>query len=93
MKIKKQVVEYYTFYCQGCKYEHTYTVFQDGTQWIFNGDMEFPTFTPSLLNRKMDLDGKEISRCHLYVTNGKIVYCNDCTHSLSGQTVDLGLIS
>lgn len=27
--------------------------------------------------------------CHHFVTDGKIVYCNDCTHSYSGQTVPL----
>ena len=28
-------------------------------------------------------------KCHLFVTDGKIIYCGDCTHELSGQTVDL----
>lgn len=27
--------------------------------------------------------------CHLFVTAGKIIYCNDCTHSYVGKTVDL----
>ncbi len=27
--------------------------------------------------------------CHLFVTEGKIVYCGDCTHELAGQTVDM----
>jgi hypothetical protein len=29
------------------------------------------------------------SRCHSYVTDGKIQFLDDCTHDLKGQTVDL----
>ena len=88
-KFKKRVVEYYTFYCPGCKHEHTYAVFADKSQWNFNGNLERPSFTPSLLNRDIDQEGKTKSVCHLFVTDGKIIYCNDCTHSFSGQTIDL----
>lgn len=28
-------------------------------------------------------------RCHSYVRDGKIEFLNDCTHALSGQTVEL----
>lgn len=35
------------------------------------------------------LDGKFATRCHLNVTNGKIIYLGDCTHHLSGQTIDM----
>lgn len=27
--------------------------------------------------------------CHFFIRNGKMQYCNDCTHSLAGQTVDM----
>ncbi len=88
-KIKKRIAEYYVFYCNGCEHEHTYTVFSDNSQWQFNGDMENPTFTPSLLNRNIDREGVELYRCHLFVTDGKIVYCSDCSHGLAGQTIEL----
>jgi hypothetical protein len=29
------------------------------------------------------------SICHSFVTDGRIQFLNDCTHSLAGQTVDL----
>jgi hypothetical protein len=29
------------------------------------------------------------SRCHSFVTDGKIQYLSDCTHELAGQTVEL----
>lgn len=97
MTLKKKTVDYYMFYCPGCKHEHTYAVCFNGSEWYFNGNMENPSFTPSLLNVEYGLNEKtgkmdiniEKSRCHLFVTDGKIVYCGDCTHELSGQTVDL----
>lgn len=33
--------------------------------------------------------GTRITVCHYFINNGKIQYCSDCPHSLSGQTVDL----
>lgn len=27
--------------------------------------------------------------CHLFITDGKIRYLNDCTHEMAGQTVDM----
>lgn len=88
-KLKIQTVDYYSFYCPGCKHEHTYSIFQDGSQWQFNGNMENPSFTPSLLNTMRDEKGKATSICHLFVTDGKIIYCGDCTHELAGKTVPL----
>lgn len=93
-KIKKKTVDYYSFYCPGCKQEHVYSVFNDGSGWQFNGDMENPTFTPSLLNRIPFMNKKtglmeEKERCHLYITNGKIEYCSDCYHELAGQSIEL----
>lgn len=62
--------------------------------WDFNGDINNPTFTPSLLNRTGSfaeptyIDPPDIppTRCHLFVTNGVINYCGDCTHEYNGKT-------
>ncbi len=95
MKLIKRVVQYYSFYCAGCKHQHTYTVDENGSQWQFNGNIDNPSFTPSLLNREIGIDEKTgeytvvKSVCHLFITDGKIVYCGDCTHELSGQTVEM----
>jgi hypothetical protein len=93
-KIRKKIVQYFDFYCPGCKHLHVYSIADDGSKWQFNGNMESPSFTPSLLNYmevKNEQTGKmeEKERCHLFVTNGKIIYCGDCTHELSGKTIDL----
>jgi hypothetical protein len=94
-KIKKEVVEYYSFCCPGCKHLHVYAVKNDNTGWQFNGNLERPSFTPSLLNSikvQNEVSGVydvEKNRCHLFVTDGKIIYCGDCTHELKGQTIEL----
>lgn len=51
--------------------------------WSFNGDLEKPTFTPSMLSQSSR------TRCHSFVTNGRIHYLHDCTHRMAGQTIDL----
>lgn len=63
-------------------------------EWQFNGDLENPSFQPSLLNTLPEgtrSDGTKRPRkvCHLYVTNGVIEYCGDCTHPLSGLKVPM----
>lgn len=67
------------FHCPGCKHGHSYTV----PRWTWNGSMDKPTFTPSLLNTTPE------KRCHLFVTDGRIHFCSDCRHELAGQTVEM----
>ena len=79
--------EYITFYCSGCKEKHIYKVKGGGLVWEWNGDMEKATFSPSLLNTWPWKDEKRV--CHIVLTDGKISYCGDCTHSLRGQVVEV----
>lgn len=74
------------FWCPGCDENHAPT-----TAWTFNGDCDKPTFQPSILVRAPDPDapGQYVRVCHSFVTNGRIQFLSDCTHALSGQTVDL----
>lgn len=94
-KLNKQTVEYYSFYCPGCEHRHVYSVSDDNSGWNFNGNMERPSFIPSLLNTVKDKNEQtgaydvETFRCHLFVTDGKIRFLGDCTHKLAGQTVEL----
>lgn len=65
--------------------------------WTFNGDVDRPTFAPSILvtyaaNPNATEEFKEWRQkriCHSYVRNGRIEFLSDCTHSLAGITVDL----
>lgn len=96
MKLKKAVSEYqnitgkecYLFECPGCGHAHMFiTKAPQEPVWGFNGNLEKPTFTPSLLNRHSG--GEKDYVCHLFVTDGKIQFLGDCTHPLKGQTVDM----
>lgn len=78
------------FYCPGCKHSHPYhvgdlSVHWPGRKgWTFNGDVNKPTFTPSLMCNQ----GRP-SQCHLYLTDGKIHYLGDCHHDLKGKVVEM----
>ena len=81
----------YIFHCPACGHSHVfYTVRQrlNGPLWHFNGNMERPTFRPSLLVNK-DLSNKSVPRCHIFVTGGRIQYLNDCTHEFAGKTIEM----
>ena len=59
-----------------------------GSRWGFNGDLDRPTFTPSVLVTWRDRDGEipdEI--CHTFITAGRVLSLSDCTHTLAGQTL------
>lgn len=76
------------FWCPGCDAAHAI----DQTRWSFNGNVDLPTFTPSVLTWWSDDDGVTRHQCHSYVTDGKIRFLSDSTHRLAGQTVDLPLV-
>jgi hypothetical protein len=78
----------YSFMCPGCKHFHIYYV-QGNLCWQFNGNIESPTFTPSLLNTWVINDRKTSECCHLNLTNGIIHFHEDCTHELAGKNIKL----
>lgn len=93
------------FECPGCSMGHQVHVAGTGVPvWGWNGSMDRPTFTPSILvtgvKQMTDeqraayletgvLPEAEPLRCHSFVTDGRIQFLGDCTHSLANQTVDL----
>lgn len=87
------------FYCPACDnmhYYYTKDYEHPGPKWDFNGDLENPTFSPSLLrstniprNEAEKINRVEYTQCHLFVTNGQIQYCTDCPHEFAGQTIPL----
>ncbi|WP_416729209.1 DUF6527 family protein [Fictibacillus sp. JL2B1089] len=81
------------FYCPGCGRGHGFD-----QRWSFNGDVDRPTFRPSLLvsspyNEVMSKGGELVKVepyvCHSFVTDGKIEFLGDCSHFLAGQTVEM----
>ncbi len=83
----------YSFYCPGCKWYHAVHINpylnSIGASWGFNGDLEKPTFSPSVLHRVEIPHMRKVLTCHSFVENGQIKYLPDSTHALAGQTVDL----
>lgn len=75
------------FQCPGCNMLHPYRIRGQaaGPMWSWNNNVGSPTFTPSLLVNPLDPQ----SRCHLFLTDGKIQFLGDCFHDLKNQTVDM----
>lgn len=86
------------FRCPGCDDFHQVSI---GT-WSWNGDLDLPTFSPSVLVGGVQWEAGEGFHkpkhhvepgspivCHSFVTDGRIQFLGDCTHELAGQTVDL----
>lgn len=51
--------------------------------WSWNGDTEKPTIKPSILSNS------GTNRCHTWINDGKVIFLDDCSHELKGQTLDL----
>lgn len=79
----------FAFWCQPCGATHR--VATDGqSAWSFNGDVNTPTFSPSIKVTQPKGDFTRI--CHCWVTDGLIRYEPDSTHELAGQTVEMSPI-
>lgn len=90
----KQNDELLSFRCPGCARSHSVQHGSDiGPNWTWNGSLERPTFTPSVLVTYDGVDagqaGAPPAVCHSFVADGCIQFLNDCTHPLAGKTVDL----
>lgn len=86
------------FMCPGCREWHVVNVDSpERPRWGWNGSVDKPTFTPSILvrtGRAVDPnwqheDGDPPEVCHSFVTDGRIQFLSDCTHALAGQAVDI----
>lgn len=95
------------FVCPGCQTPYTFQDGTEHTpsglhmlpvnsttkspSWTWNGDLEAPTLSPSILSHIQPYDetGKPLGVCHSFLREGVIEYLSDCTHPLSGQFVPL----
>lgn len=102
MGIKIKIVKggFARFICPACDETHQVGIDSPTTViWDYNDDTSLPTFSPSILVRGIipptdkELDEGTFVRkprvCHSFIENGMIRYLDDCTHKLSGQTVEL----
>lgn len=78
-------------FCPACQCGHKF----DRGRWTFNGNLERPTFSPSMLIKTNSPDSPHYqprarsSVCHSFVRDGRIEFLGDCTHAMAGQTMDL----
>lgn len=66
---------------------HLNTVAVTRPSWAWNGSVDLPTLSPSLLSAGSDVSGDHL--CHSFIRAGRVQFLSDCSHSLAGQTVDL----
>jgi hypothetical protein len=72
-----------THWCPGCNRLHRINVNLPnggGAQWGWDGNVERPTFTPSI---------NIMGQCHYFLRTGRIEFCADSSHALAGQRVEL----
>lgn len=89
MKIRGFGNGIWVFHCPGCGYGHPFHTdpkhHPTHQSWEWNGSVDSPTISPSLLIFK-DVPAQ---RCHSFIKDGRIQFLDDCFHALKGQTVDI----
>lgn len=91
----RNIVGGYGHWCPGCNEMHVIITHYDpdfsGPAWSFNGDINSPTFTPSIyINTSREIDGKSVPHCcHYFMQDGILRYCGDSTHDFAGKNVPL----
>lgn len=90
----------YSHWCPACEEMHAFAVdeaFKNGARWSFDGNLDAPTFSPSMNIRTgrfadpnfVDAEGDLSRVCHYFLRNGHLEFLGDCTHGMKGQTVPL----
>ncbi|WP_409346773.1 DUF6527 family protein [Paenibacillus sp. MBLB4367] len=87
-KVKEMSGGLWRFWCPGCNRAHAFD-----QRWTFNGNVNAPAFSPSLLCSAPYYGDMEPYVCHSFVTDGRIQFLSDCTHKLAGQTVELPVLA
>ncbi|MGE5679492.1 MAG: DUF6527 family protein [Bacillota bacterium] len=93
-KVNCYTAGYYEYHCPGCKHLHSIPTNEftleggyKGPTWDFNGDLENPTFYPSVKHKWYEGNDQKI--CHYFIKEGNVEFCIDSTHELAGKTVPL----
>ena len=94
--------ERYYIFCPGCFETYKLRYPEEPGYWMngalhcfsakihtFDGNLEAPTLSPSLLVKHNWGEARTPYVCHSFVREGRIEFLSDCTHPLAGQTVDL----
>lgn len=73
------------WHCPGC--EETHRVWVDAGGWSWDGSLDRPSISPSVLVRFTRCDVPQV--CHSFVREGVVEFLGDCTHALAGQSVPM----
>lgn len=80
------------YWCPGCDHAHGVWTTQpnpySGSTWSWNGNIDRPTFSPSV-HCFSESGGQRRTCCHHFVRDGRIDFCGDSPHALRGQSVEL----
>lgn len=74
-------------WCPGCDSLHGVELIREPTKWDWDGNLEAPTISPSILTHMNGRDSPD--KCHSFVRNGRWEFLSDSFHALAGQTVDM----
>ncbi len=83
-KLAKGLPDQPIVFCPGCKEIHRFD-----SRWEWDGDVDKPTFSPSMLVTSPDHKDKNKQVCHSFLKKGIWQFLNDCTHKLAGQKIPL----
>jgi hypothetical protein len=87
---KGETFSTFIYWCPGCGHAHSIPVGPgSGHSWTFDGNVESPTFSPSVRHFHTNSQGEQITSCHYHVQAGQMAYCGDCKHELNGKTVPM----
>ena len=75
-------------WCPACQTDHEITL----PEWTWNGDVDRPTVSPSILVRYPTMKPHPLNRCHSFVEGGVWRFLDDCTHHLAGTTVEMATV-
>lgn len=87
----------YSHWCPACEEMHNFYVDKPtraGAGWSFDGNVERPTFNPSMRISFPACDWGDGEHspaqcCHYFLHAGMLQFCGDSTHALAGKTVPL----
>lgn len=61
----------------------------DRPMWTFDGNLDAPTLSPSILTRAQLGDPPVSFVCHSFLRNGVFEFLGDCTHEYANQHVPI----
>lgn len=76
------------YWCQGCEAHHAVPV-RGARAWTWNGSLDAPTLSPSVLVRWEHGEARERRVCHTFIRDGVVEFLGDCTHRFAGQKVQM----